>query len=123
MAGDNAGTRHLPRGAGACPLCRTGRSCNYAAAMTADAAFGLMLGILAHRVGWPLPHGGSQSIADDLAAFFTELGGEIVTNHKVKSLARLPPARAVLLDVTPRQLLTIAGEQLPAGYRRQGMRI
>ncbi len=82
-------------------------------------AFGLMLGTLAHRVGWPLPRGGSQSIADALAAFFTDLGGEIVTNHEVTSLGELPPARAVLLDVTPRQLLAIAGEQLPAGYRRQ----
>jgi phytoene dehydrogenase-like protein len=83
------------------------------------AAFGLMLGTLAHRVGWPLPQGGSQAIADALAAFLTDLGGEIVTNHEVKSLAELPPARAVLLDVTPRQLLQIADDALPAGYRRQ----
>ena len=83
------------------------------------AAFGLMLGTLAHRVGWPLPRGGSQSIANALAAFFTDLGGEIVTNWEVQSLAELPPARAVLLDVTPRQLLQLAGEQLPVGYRRQ----
>jgi phytoene dehydrogenase-like protein len=83
------------------------------------AAFGLMLGTLGHKVGWPLPQGGSQSIADALAAYLTDLGGEIVTNHEVKSLAELPPARAVLLDVTPRQLLAIAGEALPPGYRRQ----
>lgn len=83
------------------------------------AAFGLMLGTLAHRVGWPLPQGGSQSIANALAAFFTDLGGEIVTNQEVKSLADLPPARAVLLDVTPRQLLAMAGDNLPPGYRRQ----
>ncbi|MBK8986613.1 MAG: NAD(P)/FAD-dependent oxidoreductase [Chloroflexi bacterium] len=83
------------------------------------AAFGLMLGTLAHRVGWPLPRGGSQAIANALAAFFTDLGGEIVTDHEVKSLAALPPARAVLLDVTPRQLLQIAGDALPPGYRRQ----
>jgi phytoene dehydrogenase-like protein len=83
------------------------------------AAFGLMLGTLAHRVGWPLPQGGSQSIANALAAFFTDLGGEIITNWEVQSLAELPPARAVLLDVTPRQLLQLAGEQLPVGYRRQ----
>jgi phytoene dehydrogenase-like protein len=83
------------------------------------AAFGLMLGTLAHRVGWPLPQGGSQAIANALAAFFTDLGGEIVTNHEVKSLAQLPSARAVLLDVTPQQILAIAGEQLPTGYRRQ----
>jgi len=83
------------------------------------AAFGLMLGTLGHKVGWPLPQGGSQSIADALAAYLTDLGGEIVTNHEVKSLAELPPARAVLLDVTPRQLLTMAGDDLPPGYRRQ----
>ena len=83
------------------------------------AAFGLMLGTLAHRVGWPLPQGGSQAIADAMAAYLTDLGGEIVTNHEVKSLAELPPARAVLLDVTPRQLLAIAGDDLPPGYRRQ----
>ncbi|MEZ4645332.1 MAG: NAD(P)/FAD-dependent oxidoreductase [Chloroflexota bacterium] len=83
------------------------------------AAFGLMLGTLAHRVGWPLPRGGSQTISNAMAAFFTDLGGEIVTNHEVKSLADLPPARAVLLDITPRQILCIAGEQLPTKYRRQ----
>jgi phytoene dehydrogenase-like protein len=83
------------------------------------AAFGLMLGTLAHRVGWPLPQGGSQAIADALAAYLTDLGGEIVTNQEVKSLAELPPARAMLMDVTPRQLLAIAGDDLPPGYRRQ----
>ena len=83
------------------------------------ASFGLMLGTLAHVVGWPLPRGGSQAIADALAAFFTDLGGKIETNCEVKSLAELPPAQAILLDVTPRQLLAIAGESLPSGYRRQ----
>jgi phytoene dehydrogenase-like protein len=85
----------------------------------ATAAFGLMLGTLAHVVGWPLPRGGSQSIANALAAYLTDLGGEIVTGHTVKSLAGLPPAKAVLLDVTPRQVLQIGGQQLPTGYRRQ----
>ncbi len=83
------------------------------------AAFGLMLGVLGHKVGWPLPRGGSQSIANALAGYFTSLGGEIVTNHEVQSLAELPPARAILLDMTPRQLLAIAGDELPPGYRRQ----
>lgn len=82
-------------------------------------AFGLMLGTLAHVVGWPLSRGGSQQIADALGAFLTGLGGEIVTGRQVTSLAELPPAHAILLDVTPRQLLQIAGEWLPAGYRHQ----
>jgi phytoene dehydrogenase-like protein len=83
------------------------------------AAFGLMLGTLAHVVGWPLPRGGSQAIADALAAYLQMLGGSIAPNHEVKSLRDLPPARVILLDVTPRQLLDIAGDDLPPRYRRQ----
>jgi phytoene dehydrogenase-like protein len=82
------------------------------------AAFGLVLGILGHRVGWPLVRGGAQQIAGALGDHFCALGGEIVTGNYVQSLDELPPARATLLDVTPRQLLAMAGEQLPAGYRR-----
>ena len=74
------------------------------------AAFGLVLGTLAHAVGWPLPRGGSQAIADALAGQLTALGGTIVTGQEVRSLDELPPARAVLLDVTPRQVLAIAGD-------------
>lgn len=83
------------------------------------ASFGLMLGVLGHVVGWPLPRYGSQRIADALAAYFRSLGGEIVVGQEVKSLDELPPTRVTLLDITPRQLLQIAGERLPAGYRRQ----
>ncbi len=82
-------------------------------------SFGLMLGILGHAVGWPLPRGGSQSIVDALAGYLRSLGGEIITNHPVASLAELLPARAILLDVTPRQLIRMAGDQLPVGYRRR----
>lgn len=85
----------------------------------ATAAFGLMLGLLAHAVGWPLARGGSQHIADALAAYLRALGGEIVTGQPVKSLADLPVAPLVLMDITPRQLLQIAGDKLPVGYRRQ----
>jgi len=85
----------------------------------ATAAFGLMLSMLAHAVGWPLARGGSQSIADALASYFRSLGGEIVTDRPVSALTELPPARSVLLDVSPRQLLQIGGDQLPEGYRRQ----
>ncbi|MBP7694643.1 MAG: NAD(P)/FAD-dependent oxidoreductase, partial [Anaerolineales bacterium] len=83
----------------------------------ATAAFGLMLQMLAHGVGWPVARGGSQRIADALAGCLRALGGEIVTECEVESLAALPPARAVLLDVTPRQFLRLAGGRLPAGYR------
>lgn len=83
------------------------------------AAFGLILGTLGHTVGWPLPRGGSQRIADALAGYFQSLGGEVVVNQPVQTLAELPAARAILLDLTPRQVLRLAGDRLPAGYRRQ----
>ena len=82
-------------------------------------AFALTLGILAHTAGWPVTRGGSQNLANALAAYLTELGGEIVMNHRVSSLAELPPARAVLCDVTPRQLVAIAGDALRPGFRRR----
>lgn len=85
----------------------------------ATAAFGLVLGILAHAVGWPIVAGGSQRFADALVSYFRSLGGGIATGHTVRSPADLPPAGAILFDVTPRQLLAIVGERLPAGYRRR----
>ena len=84
-----------------------------------SAAVGVMLGAAAHAVGWPSPKGGSQKIADALAAHFRTLGGEIRTGHRVTNVDELPPAKAVLLDVTPRQLLALAGHKLAAGYRKR----
>ena len=84
-----------------------------------SASFGLVLGVLAHAYGWPVARGGSQSLADALAAHLRSLGGEIETGHRVGSLAELPPSRAVLLDVTPRQVLEFAGNRLPARYARR----
>ena len=84
-----------------------------------SAAFGLMLGLLGHAVGWPFPRGGSQRLSDALASHLHSLGGEIETGHRVESLAELGDARAVLLDVTPRGLLALAGDRLPARYRRR----
>ncbi len=83
-----------------------------------SAAFGLMLCTLGHVVGWPIPQGGAQAIANALASYLRSLGGEIVTGWRVDSLDELPTARAVLCDVTPRQLLRIAGDKLPEGYQR-----
>ena len=83
----------------------------------ATAAFGLVLGALGHVAGWPLPRGGSQAIADALAAYLRDLGGEIVVGAPVASLDDLPPSRAVLCDITPRQLLRIAGDRLPPRYQ------
>jgi len=82
-----------------------------------SAAFGLMLGLLAHAVGWPFPQGGSQRLSDALASYLRSLGGEIETGRRVESLAELGETRPVLLDVTPRGLLELAGDRLPALYR------
>jgi phytoene dehydrogenase-like protein len=84
-----------------------------------SAAFGLMLGLLAHAVGWPFPRGGSQRLADGLASYLRSLGAEIETGRRVESLAELGDARAVLLDVTPRGLIALAGDRLPSRYRRR----
>ena len=83
-----------------------------------SASFGLVLGLLGHAFGWPIARGGSQRIADGLAAYLRSLGGEIETERRVASLAELPPARAVLLDVTPHQVLRLAGDLLPRRYAR-----
>jgi len=82
------------------------------------AGFGLTLGLLAHSVGWPFPKGGSQAIVSALSAHLKELGGEIVVGQRVRTMGDLPPARATLFDLTPRQINAIAGDRLPARFRR-----
>ena len=76
----------------------------------------LFLAGLAHGVGWPVAVGGSERIADALIARLTRLGGEVRTGERVRSLAHLPSARAVLLDLTPRQVVQVAGNRLPIRY-------
>jgi len=78
----------------------------------ATSGYALGLIIAAHKVGWPVSRGGAQQLANALAAYLRSLGGEIVTGTPVESLAALPPSRVVLLDVTPRQLVRIAGDRL-----------
>lgn len=84
-----------------------------------SAAFGVVLGLMGHAVGWPMPRGGAQQIANALAAHLRALGGEIRLNSPVTDVGLLPPARATLLDVPPRQLLRLAGGQLPDSYRKR----
>ena len=82
-------------------------------------AFGIVLSAMAHTVGWPLVRGGAQNLSTALEAYLRSLGGEVVVNQMVASLDELPPSRIVLLDITPRQFLRIAGDRLKTGYRRQ----
>jgi phytoene dehydrogenase-like protein len=80
---------------------------------------GLLLLALGHAGGWPFAVSGSQSIADALIARLESLGGEVRCNHRVQSMADVPAARAVLFDLTPRQVLGIAGDRFPGRYRRR----
>jgi phytoene dehydrogenase-like protein len=84
-----------------------------------SAAFGMMLGLAGHAVGWPVPRGGSASITRALVAYFRSLGGVLETGARVDSLDELPPARAVLLDLTAREVLRLQGTDLPPLYRAQ----
>jgi phytoene dehydrogenase-like protein len=81
-------------------------------------AFALVLLALGHATGWPVARGGSSAITAAMRAYLESLGATVECDRPVTSLAELPPSRAVLLDVTPRQLLAIAGDALPARYRR-----
>jgi len=73
----------------------------------------------AHTGGWPLAKSGSQSLANAMAAHFMSLGGEIETGFEVESISQLPPAQAVLFDLTPLQVARIASERLPHKYKRK----
>jgi phytoene dehydrogenase-like protein len=83
-----------------------------------SAAFGLVLAVAAHAVGWPMPRSGAQAIPNCLAGLLRADGGQIETRHPVESLEELPGAQLTLLDVTPRQLLSMAGKRLDARYAR-----
>lgn len=83
------------------------------------AGYGVFMAALAHAVGWPVARGGSQALADALVARLRRLGGEIQTGLRVERLDDLPPAKAVVLDLTPRQVLRVTGDRLPPRYRRR----
>jgi len=81
-----------------------------------SASFGLVLAVAGHALGWPCAQGGSISIINALAGYLRALGGTIRTSTQVRSMNDIPPSRAVLFDVTPRQLADIAGDALPQSY-------
>lgn len=87
--------------------------------VVASSATGLMLAATAHAVGWPMPEGGSQRITEAMAAYLQDLGGEIQTGLEVGGLEDLPECRAILLNITPRQLIRLAGRYLPQNYVEQ----
>jgi phytoene dehydrogenase-like protein len=82
------------------------------------AAAALVYNIFAHSVGWPLAKGGSQAIADSLASYLRSLGGTIECGRKITTLAEIPSSRVVLFDLSPKQVRSIAGDELPQRYHR-----
>lgn len=83
------------------------------------ASFALVLGTLAHVVGWPIPKGGAQSIANALASCFTELGGKIYTDSPITNIDQLANYKLKFFDTTPRQLLQIVGSGFGSCYRKR----
>ncbi len=83
------------------------------------AAVAMVLGLGAHACGWPIVRGGAQQLTAALVSYLKSLGGQVITGCHVESLDQLPDGRIVLLDVTPRQLLKMAGSRLPGSYRRK----
>ncbi|HEX3352165.1 MAG TPA: NAD(P)/FAD-dependent oxidoreductase [Terriglobales bacterium] len=84
-----------------------------------SAAPGLLMAVLGHALGWPIPRGGSQSLTDALCRYLATLGGKIKTSSRVEMLSALPGYDLLLCDVTPRQLLKLAGERLSDYYKHR----
>jgi phytoene dehydrogenase-like protein len=82
-------------------------------------AFGMLMAVSAHAVGWPVPRGGSQSLTNALCRYLAKFGGTIRTSSRVESLEELPYYDLNLCDVTPRQLLRIGGQRLSHSYKRR----
>ncbi|HET7583926.1 MAG TPA: NAD(P)/FAD-dependent oxidoreductase [Gemmatimonadaceae bacterium] len=83
-----------------------------------SAAIALMLAAAAHADGWPIPRGGAGSVSSAMSACLAASGGRIRTASPVESLDDLPPSGAVLLDLTPRQVVRIAGTRLTPSFAR-----
>jgi phytoene dehydrogenase-like protein len=83
------------------------------------AAIGIVLSAVGHVHGWPIPKGGSQSIASALESYFISIGGQVQTGFMVKNIKELPSAKIVILDLTPKQLLEIASDELSGLYKWQ----
>jgi phytoene dehydrogenase-like protein len=84
-----------------------------------SAGFGVLLGAAAHAVGWPIPKGGARAVTNALCGHLANLGGKVTASARVARLGDLPPSYVTLCDVTPRQLLRLAGDRLSAKYQRR----
>ena len=84
-----------------------------------SSGFGVMLGASAHAVGWPIPRGGAQAITNSLCGYLESLGGVVKTGTKIENIDDLPQADVSMLDLTPRQLVQVAGSRFTKGFRRR----
>ncbi|WP_246409172.1 phytoene desaturase family protein [Granulicella aggregans] len=84
-----------------------------------SSAVGLVLAAAGHTTGWPIAEGGAQTLTDALAEHLESLGGSIHLNRKISALEDIDPTDVILCDISPRQLLTISGDAMPASYRRR----
>jgi phytoene dehydrogenase-like protein len=84
-----------------------------------SAAFGIVLAAVGHAHGWPVARGGSQSIANALAAHFRSLGGEIVTGANIENYEQLPKTPRIMFDTSPRAMVRIMGDRLPHSFARK----
>lgn len=85
----------------------------------ATSAIGMVLLAAGHKIGWPIPRGGSKAIANSLSSYFLSIGGKIMTGIPVKSMSDIPEASVILFDLTPKQILQIAGERFSPFYQWQ----
>ena len=83
------------------------------------AAVALVFLMAGHNKGWPFPRYGASKLASALGAYFQSLGGTIETGVPVTSLSQLPESKALLLDLSPRQLLELGGHRWSSLYAWQ----
>jgi len=88
-----------------------------------SAAFGILMAVPAHAVGWPIPRGGAQSLTNALCSYLSTFGSKVTTSSPVQSLAALanvfPNYDLFLCDLTPQQLVEVGGQSLSDSYRRR----
>ena len=84
-----------------------------------SAAAGMLMALTGHAVGWPVPRGGSQSLTDALCRYLAKFGSKVKTSSPVEALAALLGYDLILCDVTPRQLLKLAGQRLSDHYKHR----
>src|ERR1700737_673910 len=86
---------------------------------TLSAAFGILIAVPAHAVGWPIPRGGAQSITNALCAVLANFSGKVRTSAPVENLTTLSNYDLILCDLTPRQVLKIGGQRFSESFKRQ----